>query len=254
MNYCATARSRAITIEHLRVVRGKTACGARHLGSDRPGDHHRPARPVRIRQDDADALHRRDPDRRRRHRDGARPPGRSAPRCGDGSATCPRTPTIYDDLKVIDNIRYFASLLRRRTRQAADEVVETGRPAATSAAPAATNLSGGQRARVVAGLRAGRPRPTCWCSTSRPSGSIPCCASDLWQKFTGAGAARHHAAGVQPRDGRGRPLRRSAADARRAHCWPTPRPSRPTRGQRNARHWRKRSCPSSGATTVPTAG
>ena len=41
----------------------QTPSAARLLGADRAGQHHRPARPVRLRQDHADALHRRHPDR-----------------------------------------------------------------------------------------------------------------------------------------------------------------------------------------------
>ena len=66
----------AIDVQNLRVIRGKRVALDEHLGSDRAGHHHRPARPVGLRQDDADAQHRRHTDRRRGHGDGAGPPGR----------------------------------------------------------------------------------------------------------------------------------------------------------------------------------
>ena len=67
-------------------------------------------------------------------------------------------PTIYNDLRIIDNVRYFAALYGTDA-QAADEAVaavglEDHRTALCG------NLSGGQRTRVVVGLRAGVPTRT----------------------------------------------------------------------------------------------
>jgi ABC-2 type transport system ATP-binding protein len=68
----------------------------------------------------------------------------------------PQDPTIYDDLRVIDNIRYFASLCGTDS-QAADDIIDAVDLSDHRAARCA-NLSGGQRARVsLACALVGRP-------------------------------------------------------------------------------------------------
>ena len=92
------------------------------------------------------------------HGHGARPTRRVPPSCGTASATSPRTATIYDDLRVIDNVRYFASLYGSDANAADEAVANVGLDDHRTAL--CGNLSGGQRTRVVAGLRAGgAPRP-----------------------------------------------------------------------------------------------
>ncbi|AGL27147.1 ABC transporter ATP-binding protein [Mycobacterium tuberculosis CAS/NITR204] len=91
----------------------------------------------------------------------------------------PQDPTIYNDLRVIDNIRYFAELCGV-DRQAADEVIEAVDLRDHRTARCA-NLSGGQRARVSlavwsAGLIAVLDEPTI--------GLDPVLRVELWDRFT----------------------------------------------------------------------
>lgn len=92
----------------------------------------------------------------------------------------PQQPTIYDDLRVIDNVRYFAALTGVDA-QAADDAVDSVdlRP---HRGDYCVNLSGGQRARVsLACALVGRPdllvldEPTI--------GLDPVLRAELWQQF-----------------------------------------------------------------------
>ena len=158
-----------------------------------------------------------------------RPPGGLA-----GAAAAGRLrdagPSVYADLTVRENLRYFARDPRRAAERI-DEMIETvalGGQAARSCA----RSPGGERSRVslATALLGG---PDCSCSTSRPSGSTRCCAATSGRRST-ACRRRHDAARLQPRHGRGLPLRPAPAPPRRPH-------------RRSTRHAGRRCVQSTGA-------
>ena len=174
MNYCggASSRSSSSTICGLSAASGprSTTCRYRSRAAPSPGC----SGPSGLRQDDADAQHRRHADHRRTARVTVLglPAGSADLRNRVGYM--PQDPTIYDDLRVIDNVRYFASLYgtdarppTKRLRPSASKITEL-LCAATS--PAVNELARRWPARWC------RAR-TCWCSTNPPSASTPYCGS-----------------------------------------------------------------------------
>ena len=169
--------------------------------------------------------------------DGARRarPGRR--RCAPRVGYVTQAPSVYADLTVARE----PALLRARARRAAARVerAHRGRRARGRRRPAGRAALRRPARPRLARRRAARPSPSCSCSTSRPSASTPCCAATCGRLFHAPRRRRHHAARLEPRHGRGRPLRPAAADARRrAAC---------------RRHARRRCCARTGADDVEDA-
>ena len=142
-----------------------------------------------------------------------------------------QSPSVYADLTVRENARYFASLYGLGAA-AADEAIDAV-GLGDAAGQLVSTLSGGQRSRAsLACALVGKPdvlvldEPTV--------GQDPVLRDELWQRFRAPCRGRHHVAGLQPRHGRGQPLRPAAADPRgRAH-----RRRHPGRDQGEHRHRR----------------
>ena len=120
---------------------------------------------------------------------------------------------IYIELSVWENLRFFAALSGTGDKAAMDEILDVVELTSRKNTPALESL-GRHAPPAVAGVRAG----------SSAVGALPRradrghrsrAASPVLDILPEARRGRHHARRQQPRDGRGRSLRRAAADAPR---------------------------------------
>ena len=147
-----------------------------------------------------------------------------------------QAPSVYGDLTVRENLRYFARVARRPRRRV-DEVVATVGLAGTRTRR--RPLSGGQRARVSLATRAAR-QPRAAGARRADRRPRPGAAARAVATVPRTRRRRRHAARLEPRDGRGRRVRRRsllmregallAPDARRPRCCARDRRARPRAG------------------------
>ena len=114
-----------------------------------------------------------------------------------------QAPSVYADLTVEENLRYFARILAAPQERIAELIGLVGLTGQTK--QVTRTLSGGKLSRAslaVALLR----KPELSCSTSRPSTSTRSSAASSGRPSTRLADVRRQPARLQPRDGRGRPL------------------------------------------------
>ena len=216
MNYCTRGVEPVIVIDHLRVIRGKrpaihdlsvqiargtitgllgpSGCGKTTLMRSIVGTQIVTAGSVTVLGQPAGSA----PLRRR-------------------VGYMPQDATIYDDLRIIDNVRYFASLYGMDASDADQAVSTVGLDDHRTAL--CGNLSGGQRTRasLACALVAA---PDLLVLDEPTIGLDPVLRVDLWTAVPSTRPARNDIAGLEPCHGRGRSLRRPAAHARRSPTRP----------------------------------